>query len=589
MKQLVIYSGGFHPFGPHHYQSYLHLCEKFGKHNVYVATTDYVTDTRPFTFEEKQRFAKMYKVELSRVKSPYKCTEITQYFNPESTQLIFANGSKDKDKNLVGKYFKSYSEQDIFGFDKNGYIYEIPHISINKFGREISGTVLRETLSGYNQEQFTDVMGWYDPKLHELLRTKFPLKEGSVITKTQLQRIEQYADRFFKEFGIDINFGSNHFFQRLNDPRNITQISSDELRNVFRKASIKHGYKLAGLNPNAEGVLKDMESDINVPFIMKWDKENQEIDLIPKTIMRKSNFKSSTPVFQFEGMFVNSGKRRHIAHLYEDSGLDVLQVVKNLLDCKYDLYEKADGQSFAVTFRNNQVLASRNKGQFIEPTSHVDERFQSAYNDLKSALMGIDQKVRDLLEQHNLFLTVEILNPQSRNVFYYGERPKIVLHGLVKYGLDGNEVGRFDDTGQQMFNEFSKYNMIQQYTYDIVPPNKLEPNKDLLSRMRDYFIQRFDKNNLEEYIAQFGYHYLNTIYNNILSKSDPYDIEKKVNEKVENCSDLDKLRMYDNYNKIKHIKDYPTFEGVVFQHEGKLYKLTGMFRYINQIINMGRY
>ena len=44
------------------------------------------------------------------------------------------------------------------------------------------------------------------------------------------------------------------------------------------------------MNPSAQAVIKDMQSDINLPFVLQWDSVNNELDLIAKTVMRKKNF-----------------------------------------------------------------------------------------------------------------------------------------------------------------------------------------------------------------------------------------------------------------------------------------------------------
>ena len=115
-----------------------------------------------------------------------------------------------------------------------------------------------------------------------------------MITREQLRMIEQYADALFKEYDIDISFQDlyrgTHFFDRLNDPRNRTPITIFDLKTIFRKVSRKYGDELSMESPGAEGVLKDMESDVNIPFILKWDAANRELDLVPKSIMKKRGF-----------------------------------------------------------------------------------------------------------------------------------------------------------------------------------------------------------------------------------------------------------------------------------------------------------
>ena len=36
-----------------------------------------------------------------------------------------------------------------------------------------------------------------------------------------------------------------------------------------------------------------MQSDINMPFVLKWDRDSEELDLVAKTVMRKKNFMTS--------------------------------------------------------------------------------------------------------------------------------------------------------------------------------------------------------------------------------------------------------------------------------------------------------
>ena len=43
-----------------------------------------------------------------------------------------------------------------------------------------------------------------------------------------------------------------------------------------------------------------MRTDVNVPFALQWDKDNQELDLVSKTVMRKQDFKSSNRDFSVE-------------------------------------------------------------------------------------------------------------------------------------------------------------------------------------------------------------------------------------------------------------------------------------------------
>ncbi len=56
---------------------------------------------------------------------------------------------------------------------------------------------------------------------------------------------------------------------------------------LFKQTYKKHGKKIPKLGDDAQAVIHDMETDINMPFVLKYDNRTQEFDLVAKTIMRK--------------------------------------------------------------------------------------------------------------------------------------------------------------------------------------------------------------------------------------------------------------------------------------------------------------
>ncbi len=121
------------------------------------------------------------------------------------------------------------------------------------------------------------------------------LMEFTGITPQVLNQIEAYADRLFAKLGIDIEF-TKHFKDRLNDERNRKPITSAELIRLFREVYHKHGKRIADLPDEAQAVMKDMQTDINMPFVIDVNNKG-ELELIGKTIMRKPNFRTSNQEF----------------------------------------------------------------------------------------------------------------------------------------------------------------------------------------------------------------------------------------------------------------------------------------------------
>jgi len=133
----------------------------------------------------------------------------------------------------------------------------------------------------------------FSQKAHCAGKKKNESVEGT-ITDQDLQQLETYADRLFASLGIDVEF-SKHFKDRVNDPRNTKPITMAELTRLFKQIYKQHGKPIAQLGPDAEAVMKDMRTDVNIPFALQWD--GKELDLVAKTIMRKPNF--STPNQEF--------------------------------------------------------------------------------------------------------------------------------------------------------------------------------------------------------------------------------------------------------------------------------------------------
>lgn len=116
-----------------------------------------------------------------------------------------------------------------------------------------------------------------------------------------INQIEAFADRVFAKVGIDVNF-TRHFIDRLRTRD--AMITSAELTRLFKQEAKRWGKPIAQMGPEAQGVMKDLKTDVNVPFVLQWDDTNQELDLIAKTVMKKPNFHTPNKVFAIEQLDV---------------------------------------------------------------------------------------------------------------------------------------------------------------------------------------------------------------------------------------------------------------------------------------------
>jgi len=121
--------------------------------------------------------------------------------------------------------------------------------------------------------------------------------EDVEITMAQMKDFEKFVDRMFEKYKIDFNF-TKHFGERMNDARNAPKIKLKELADLIKKIYAKHGNPLKG-KAGAEVVVKDLQSDLNMPIAIEYDARNDQIDVVAKTIMRKKNFTTPNQVIKY--------------------------------------------------------------------------------------------------------------------------------------------------------------------------------------------------------------------------------------------------------------------------------------------------
>lgn len=130
---VVLYPGRFQPFHLGHGEVFRSLQNKFGRDNVYIATSNKVELPKsPFNFSEKVQFMHAVGVPSDRiieVVSPYKLPE--PQFNPANTIFVVAVGAPDRDRlrpDSVKKdgspgYYKTFESLDkCQTADKHGYV-----------------------------------------------------------------------------------------------------------------------------------------------------------------------------------------------------------------------------------------------------------------------------------------------------------------------------------------------------------------------------------------------------------------------------------------------------------------------------------
>ena len=170
------------------------------------------------------------------------------------------------------------------------------------FREQTTNDTLNPMFHQYGPTLLGPGMGQYQPVAdlnaqRQMLGPNIPQGNFKEIKKSDLDQIEKYADRLFGALDIDVEF-TRHFLDRVNDKRNKRPIVPAELTRLFKQTYKKFGKTIRKLGPDAEAVINDMKTDINMPFVLNL--KGGELELVAKTVMRKKNFQTSNPKLSFE-------------------------------------------------------------------------------------------------------------------------------------------------------------------------------------------------------------------------------------------------------------------------------------------------
>ncbi len=137
------------------------------------------------------------------------------------------------------------------------------------------------------------------------------------ITDTELSAVERFADALWGKLGVDVRF-TRHFLDRVNDERNGKPISAAELIRLFKKEYAYHGRNISKLD-DVEAVMKDLLTNINVPFIYKDNPKGND-ELVAKTIMRKADFKTPNPEFIVDDVYNRHAAEQSLGSILKNAG-----------------------------------------------------------------------------------------------------------------------------------------------------------------------------------------------------------------------------------------------------------------------------
>ena len=208
--------------------------------------------------------------------------------------------------------------------------------------------------------------------------------------------------------------------------------------------------------------------------------------------------------------------------------------------------EKTDGQALAISWRDNRLVAARNKGHLKNKGENaldikgVSDKFQGrgglsdAYNfamrDLSKAISSLSQKQRDkIFKGGACFMNLEVIYPTSVNVVPYGQA-LLVFHGTMEYNEEGVAIGENQGAARMLAGMIKQVNQNVQSSYTIEGPPvvKLPKSQDLSKKKSVYSgkIKRLQKKyNLKDTDGVAEYH--QAFWENYVDKKSPTTLDNK--------------------------------------------------------------
>jgi len=230
---VAVYAGRFQPFHAGHHSVYADMVRRFGKDNVFIATSNKTELPKsPFPFDQKQQIInKMFDIpenQIVSVKSPFAPKEVLEKFDPATTSVVTTFSKKDAGRLGAGKYYRQLPNNpqadDLETYRDKGYYYVAPVHKLEIGGQNVSGTQIRKMLGGtelspaQKKKVFERIYGKFDTEIFKMV------VEGT--TKAE-QAKKQIADKEAgekKEKDDRIGHTKKHGSEKVTNPETNRQI-----------------------------------------------------------------------------------------------------------------------------------------------------------------------------------------------------------------------------------------------------------------------------------------------------------------------------------------------------------------------------
>ena len=174
-RVICVLAGRLQPMHVGHLYAYDHLCKKFGKDNVYIATSDKQSDISPLNFKQKRKLATksfgIPKDKFIKCKVPYVPNEIIRKFGDEDISVVLALGTKDQERLAARKSFQPLTESfnDLMSFGEKTYIYIMPMFANGRNASQIREKFISKASEAQKKNLYIRLFGKFDQEIFDAL------------------------------------------------------------------------------------------------------------------------------------------------------------------------------------------------------------------------------------------------------------------------------------------------------------------------------------------------------------------------------------------------------------------------------------
>jgi hypothetical protein len=375
----------------------------------------------------------------------------------------------------------------------------------------MSGTNIRKALGDRESKlselksRFTDIMGWFDADLFNMIIKKMNTNRGNL-----KEDINDWFRMLSNMTEVQIQMFFNILKKEYGDTKDLlplirkfikTKTLSKNEKEIFQK-QMKDNLKLLGLG--AIAAIPIPGTMLLIPVIVQLAKKFN-INLLPDVKEEKSKRISVVKREFWDKVFEEvaredtrqlltcGGVAGHMTHPFEDMGLtfgDMKEMFRLGLSGEItttgDPSEKLDGQNLFITFKKGKLYAARNKGDIksggmdyksiqtkFAGRGEIERAFTYAFTDLEQAIQNLTEKQQEkIFKNGTAWMNLEIMYPESANVINY-DGAYIVFHGSSLYNKEGIKIEDYPEYAKIIAGMIKQVNADTQKTFSIAKPKKL--------------------------------------------------------------------------------------------------------------------